>query len=332
MSRRPVERAALRACAGWAVLALAACGPAARAGAGTPLLVHSVAYVQQDGQSRLFIADFDRGRVVVLDANTNRVVSVIRDLPTAQEILAVPELHRIYVAEPGVYEIAAIDTRTYAVIARVPGGRYPAGMAWDPVHRKLYASDVIDEAETVIDTAKNVRIATIPLGGAAGGSQFARSENLIYVNVASANELVAIDPVVDAVVARYPIPGCAGNGDLLVDDVRRLASITCGGNARRVTFDLRTHRVRDTRSAHFAGEPKRHVRRAQLHAAAPAEAQKVRFDPVAEDDAAVAHLRRHRDDAVVYHRGRELRSEARRRKCFTHQNREAMRARVEVEL
>ena len=179
MSRRHADRAALRACAAWVVLALAACAPPAHAGAGTPLPVHSVAYVQQDGQSRLFIADFDRGRVMVLDTNTNRVVKVIRDLPTAQEMLAVPDLHRIYVAEPGAYEIAAIDTRTYAVIARVPGGRYPAGMAWDPVHRKLYVSDVIDEAETVIDTTKNVRIATIPLGGAAGGSQFARSENLV---------------------------------------------------------------------------------------------------------------------------------------------------------
>ena len=258
MSRRPAERA-LRTFAGCAALAFAACTPAARAGAGSPLLLHSVADVPLEGQSRrfasqrldaasgmLFVADFDGARVVVFDTHANRVVKVIRDLPTAQDILAVPELHRVYVSEPGVYEIAAIDTRTYAVVARVPGGRYPAGMAWDPVRRKVYVSDVIGETETAIDTTHDARVATIPLGGAAGGSQFARSENLVYVNVKSTNELVAVDPASDAVVARYPIADCADNADLLVDDVARLAYIACRGNARVVTFDLRTHRVRES--------------------------------------------------------------------------------------
>jgi YVTN family beta-propeller protein len=258
MSRRRVERAALYACAACAALTLAACAPAARAGGGTPLPLHSVVDVPLDGQSRrfasqrldgatgtLFIADFDGGRVVVFDTQTDRVVKVIRDLPTAQEILAVPELHRVYVSEPGTYEVAAIDTRTYDVVARMPGGRYPAGMAWDPVHRRLYVSDVIGETETVIDTTSNARIATIPLGGAAGGSQFAPSENLVYVNVRTTRELVAIDPASDAVVARYPIAGCADNTDLLVDDVHRLAYIACRGSARLVTFDLRSHRMRE---------------------------------------------------------------------------------------
>ncbi|HEY6236737.1 MAG TPA: hypothetical protein VIW69_16680 [Candidatus Elarobacter sp.] len=217
--------------------------------------------VPLDGQSRrfesqaldaktgmLFIADFFGGRLVVFDTKANRVVKVIRDLPSAQEILVVPELHRVYVSEPGAYEVAVVDATTYAVVARLPGGRYPAGMAWDPVRQKLYVSDVIDETETVIDAGRNARIATIPLGGEVGSSQFARSENLVYVNVKTKNELVAIDPVSDTVVARYPLTGCEDNVGLLIDDANRLAYIACRGNARLVTFDLRSHRQREATS------------------------------------------------------------------------------------
>ncbi|HEV2740886.1 MAG TPA: hypothetical protein VGU66_20180 [Candidatus Elarobacter sp.] len=245
------------------MLAFAACAPTAHAGAKTPLPLplHIIVDVPLDGQSRrfesqaldaktgmLFVADFFGGRVVVFDTKTNRVVKVIRDLPSAQAILVVPELHRVYVAEPGVYEVAVVDATTYAVVARLPGGRYPAGMAWDPVRQKLYISDVIGETETVIDTRRNARIATIPLGGEVGNSQFARSENLVYVNVKTKNELVAIDPVSDAVVARYPLTGCEDNVGLLIDDANRLAYIACRGNARLVTFDLRSHRQREATS------------------------------------------------------------------------------------
>ena len=151
-------------------------------------------------------------------------------------------------AEPGAYEVAVVDATTYAVVARLPGGRYPAGMAWDPVRQKLYISDVIGETETVIDTRRNARIAMIPLGGEVGNSQFARSENLVYVNVKTHNELVAIDPALDTVVARYPLAGCEDNVGLLIDDANRLAYIACRGNARLVTFDLGSHRQRKATS------------------------------------------------------------------------------------
>jgi DNA-binding beta-propeller fold protein YncE len=193
----------------------------------------------------LFIADLAGGRVVAFDTKRNRVVKVIRDLPSPQGILAVPEIHRVYVSEPGSYEIAVIDETTYDVVARLPGGRSPSAMTWDPVRQKLYISDVIGQTETVVDTRHNRRIATIPLGGEVGSSQYDRNENLVYVNVRTKNELVAIDPVPDAVVARYPLAGCSDNDGLLIDDVDRLAFIACRGNGRVVSFDLRSHRQRE---------------------------------------------------------------------------------------
>jgi DNA-binding beta-propeller fold protein YncE len=229
-----------------ALILLAACTPTTRSSAKVTLPFDSHILDAKTGMR--FVADSAGGRVVVFDTKTDRVVEVIRNLPSAQGILVVPELHRVYVSEPGAFEIAVIDETTYEVVARMPGGRYPSAMAWDPVRQKLYVSDVIGQTETVIDTRNNRRVATIPLGGEVGNVQFDRSENLVYVNVKTTNELVAIDPVLDTVVARYPLAGCAENVGLLIDTLNRLAYIACRGNARLVAFDLRSHRQRETRS------------------------------------------------------------------------------------
>ncbi|HEY5077216.1 MAG TPA: YncE family protein [Acidimicrobiia bacterium] len=241
------------------MLALASFAPGAGAAPSLPL--RTLLDVPLDGTTRrfeaqsldassgrLYIADSAAGRVVVFDTKRNRVVKFIRDLPSAHGVLAVPQLHRLYVSEPGSSEIAVVDETTSEVVARVPGGRSPDAMAWDPVRQKLYVSDVIGQSETVIDTKHNRRVAMIPLDGEVGDSQFARGENLVYVNVKTKPELVAIDPALDVVVARYPLVGCSDNVGLIVDDVNRLAYVACSGNARLVTFDLRSHRQREVQA------------------------------------------------------------------------------------
>jgi hypothetical protein len=261
MSPRRADSPARHASVCLAILVLSACAPAAPGRAVTALPLRLVADVPLDGASHrfeaqsldaktgiLFIADLAGGRVVAFDTERNRVVKVIRDLPSAQGVLAVPQIHRVYVSEPGAYEITVIDETTYAVIAHLPGGRAPNSMTWDPVLQKLYVSDVIGQTETVIDTQHNRRVATIPLGGEVGDSQFDWTENLVYVNVRTRGELAAIDPVLDAVVARYPLAGCTDNVSLLIDDLDRLAFIACRGNSRLVSFDLRSHRQREATS------------------------------------------------------------------------------------
>ena len=120
--RRHADFPALRASVGSVVLALAACAPAAPRDPVSTLPVHVVADVPLGEQSRrfesqsldaesgmLFIADFAGGRVIVFDTKTNRVAKVVRDLPSAQGVLAVPQLHRVYVSEPNALEVAVID-------------------------------------------------------------------------------------------------------------------------------------------------------------------------------------------------------------------------------
>jgi len=156
-------------------------------------------------------------------------------------VLAVPELGRVYATATGANEVAVIDARTLKVLARVPVGTYPDGMAFDPDARKLYVSDEHGDTDTVIDTTSNKRIATIPLGGDVGNTDYDAASRRIYVNVQTTGELVAIDPGKDTVVARYSVPGCKSNHGLLLDDDHHRAYIACEDNAMLLVFDLKAH-------------------------------------------------------------------------------------------
>jgi YVTN family beta-propeller protein len=56
-------------------------------------------------------------------------------------VLAVPELGHVYATATGDNEVAVIDAASLAVVARVPVGRFPDGLACAPATHKLYVSD-----------------------------------------------------------------------------------------------------------------------------------------------------------------------------------------------
>src|SRR5436305_1278154 len=73
--------------------------------------------------------------------------------------IVIPELGRCYASATGKNEIVSIDEKTLKITARIPGGVYPDGMAFDPNTKKLYVSDENGATETVIDTATQKRVA-----------------------------------------------------------------------------------------------------------------------------------------------------------------------------
>ena len=87
------------------------------------------------------------------------------------------------------------------------------------------------------------RVATIALGGGAGNVQYDAGSRRILVDVQTRNEVAVIDPRTNRVVRRLRLAGCVTNHSLLVDAPRRLAFITCEGNAKLLILDLRTMKV-----------------------------------------------------------------------------------------
>ena len=146
---------------------------------------------------RLNIAHLGGGALTIFDANKETVIGDVKDLARVHGVIAVPELHRIYASATGSNELAVIDDSTLQIVARVPAGDYPDGIAYATKAKKLYMSDLHGRTDTVIDANTNQRLTTIALGGGAGNTQYDSVSEHIYVTVHGQNQLVEIDPAKD---------------------------------------------------------------------------------------------------------------------------------------
>ena len=195
------------------------------------------------GSGRLYIAHLGSDLMTVFDVNQQKIVGDVKDLKQVHGVLAVPELHRVYASATGTNELAVIDDQSLAIVARVPAGDYPDGIAYAATENKIYVSDLLGKGDTVIDAKTNQRVGTIQLGGGAGNSQYDAPSDRIFVTVDGREELAEIDPNTDKVVGRYPLTGCKGSHGLLIDSVHQLAFAACEDNSRLVVFDLQSKKA-----------------------------------------------------------------------------------------
>ena len=202
----------------------------------------------------LFLAHLGDNIVTVFDTVADKVVTDIYDVGRVHGVLVIPGLDRVYASATQTDEVVAIDEHSLKIVARIPAGHYPDGMAYAPLQHRLYVSDETGATETVIDTKNNTRIATIPLGGEAGNSQYDPTSGHVFVNVQSGDGgLVEIDPQSNKIVMRHALPGARGNHGLLIDPEGRLAFIACEDDDKLLVFDMRTWRV--VSSFEVGGDP-----------------------------------------------------------------------------
>src|SRR5262245_45420738 len=195
---------------------------------------------------RLYIAHLGSDLMTVFDINKQTIVGDLKDLKRVHGVLAVPELHRVYASATGTNELAVIDDQSLAIVARVPAGDYPDGIAYASKQNKIYVSDLHGKTDTVIDAKTNQRLTTISLGGGAGNSQYDTTSDRIFVTVDGREELAEIEPNTDQVAARYPLTGCRGSHGLLIDSENRLAFAACEENSKLVVFDLQNKKAAAT--------------------------------------------------------------------------------------
>jgi len=186
------------------------------------------------------------GRTVVFDADSGKVITEIGDVPRATGVWAVPSHHQVYVSAAGAHEVAIIDDRTLKIVARVGGIRFPDGIAFAREADKVFVSDESGAADVVIDATTNAKRSTIALGGEAGNTHYDSVSHCVLVAVQTKNQWVAIDPVTEHIVQRYDLAGADHPHGFELDQVGRLAFISCEGNGALLVVDLRTMKVIQT--------------------------------------------------------------------------------------
>jgi DNA-binding beta-propeller fold protein YncE len=189
---------------------------------------------------RIYMNHMNAGRTVVFDADSNRVVTEIPDVPRATGVWAVPSHHQVYISAAGAHDVAIVDDRTLKIVARVGGIRFPDGIAYAPNADKVFVSDEAGGADVVIDAKTGTKLSTIDLGGEAGNTHYDSVSHCILVAVQTRNQMIAIDPASEKIVQRYDLPGSDHPHGFTIDEPDRLGFVSCEGNAALVVLDLRT--------------------------------------------------------------------------------------------
>ena len=154
---------------------------------------------------RLFISHMGAGQLVVFDVRQGRVIGNLDGFPTVTGVLAVPAEHRAYASATGDHAVVVVDDSALQIVARVPGPRFPDGLAYAPDERRVFISDESGRRDFVLDAARNAMLTRIELGGEAGNTQYDAASHCVIVAVQTANQLAVIDPATAQIVRRITL-------------------------------------------------------------------------------------------------------------------------------
>jgi DNA-binding beta-propeller fold protein YncE len=212
--------------------------------------------------ARLYIANMGAGRLLVFDTEKDELLAQRDGFAKITGVLAVPELHRLYASVPGGGPVSALvvglgmlglssgagrivilDTSNLTEVARLPGGVFPDGIAYDSADVRIFVSDEFGGALTALDVKSNRVLARIALEGEAGNVQYDRVTGRVYAAVQSRNELAVIDPTKLAVTGRIKLMGCKHPHGLAIAPDAAVAYVACDENDVLMTIDLAAARV-----------------------------------------------------------------------------------------
>ena len=190
-------------------------------------------------KQRLVIAHMNDASVVIVNLDGS-VVKVISDIPTARGVAVAGEVGKIFVtSSPN--QLVIIDNDTLAEVARVPTGRSPDGVAWDPTHRIVGVSDQGEGAISLIADSGNGARTQVRLGSETGNVVFDPQRNIFWITVvldAPPNQLIGVDPSAARVTETIPLPGCQGAHGLRIHPDGKSAFIACEDNDQLLRVEL----------------------------------------------------------------------------------------------
>ena len=211
---------------------------------------------------RLYIAKMGAGQLLIFDIEHNKLVAQLEGFPKVTGVLAVPELHKVYASAPGGGllsslsqglgmagmssgrgEVVVRDARSLKEIARLPGGVFPDGITYDPKEKRIFVSDEMGGAVTVIGAGADKFISRIDTAGEVGNVRYDPATGKVFAPVQSHNELVEIDPKSLAVSSRHLLAGCDHPHGFIVAPEESIGYVACDENDRLLTVDLPSGRI-----------------------------------------------------------------------------------------
>lgn len=166
-----------------------------------------------------YIANEGTGTVVVLDVDTNTILTTISGFVKTGPffVTIAPDGSKVYVTSNTGNVVYVIDTLTNTIMDTVPVGIRPLGIAITPNSSKVYVTNFQDAVNsvTVIESSTHTVVDTISIGFTAFGIAITPNGAFAYVNRLTAQSaVIVIDTETDVITKTIPI----SSGSIVVGD------------------------------------------------------------------------------------------------------------------
>ncbi len=196
-------------------------------------------YLAIDQQARrLYISRWSH--VMVVDADTYKVLGDIPGIPGVHGIAIAPEFGRGFITEDEANRITIFDLQTLKKTATAKTGNSPDGIIYDPSSKRVFVFSG-DGKVTAVNAATGEVVGSAELGGS---PEFAASDGRghIYNNLEDKNQVLQIDARTLQILNRWPLaPGDSPSG-MAIDAVNRRLFVGCR-NRRLVVMNSDTGKV-----------------------------------------------------------------------------------------
>ncbi len=198
-------------------------------------------YLTVDAEGRrLFIARATR--VMVVDADSGKLLSEIPDTPGVHGVALAPEFGRGFISDGGEDMVTIFDLKTLKPLNKVKVGTRPDAIIYDPFTKRVFTFNARSKDTTALDAAKGEVVGKVDLGGK---PEFAASDEkgTMFVNIEDTSEIVAFDPQKLAVKSRWKLAGCEEPTGMDMDRKTRRLFAGCGGNKKMAIVDADSGKV-----------------------------------------------------------------------------------------
>src|SRR5882757_3875307 len=172
-------------------------------------------YVTVDSDARRVYVSHG-SHVVVLDADSGKVVGDIPDTQGVHGIAIAPEAGRGFTSNGRANTVTVFDLKTLKTEATVKAGANPDAIIYDPATKRVFTMNGRSGDTTGINVSDNTVAGTLALGGK---PEFAVADGKgnIYVNIENKSELVHFDSKTLKVLNRWPMAPCQEPSGLAAD-------------------------------------------------------------------------------------------------------------------
>jgi DNA-binding beta-propeller fold protein YncE len=196
-------------------------------------------YLTIDAEARrLYISRWTH--VMVVDADTYKIVGDIPGIQGVHGIAIVPEFGRGFISEDQANRVAIFDLKTLKTMGSAETGQNPDGIIYDPVSKRVFAFNH-DGTATAIDAATGTVVGSTDLGGS---PEFAAADGRghVYNNLEDKSEVVQMDAKTLKILNRWPLAPGESPSAMAIDLRHRRLFIGCH-NKMMVVMDADTGKV-----------------------------------------------------------------------------------------